>query len=326
VPTFEALLASRHVVAGLVCQPDRPRGRGHKVLAPPTKVLAESRDIPVFQPLRLKDEALMDALGALHADIGVVAAYGRILPDALIALPARGMINVHASLLPRYRGAAPIQRAVMAGDDVTGVTIMRVVRELDAGPMLAAKPIPIAPDATSVDVERELAVAGADLLVATLDKLAGGEAVPEIAQDDRLATHAPKIGRADGLIDWSRSAAAIHNLVRALHPWPHAYSYLQGERLLIHRTKADAKPGAKPDPVRFPRLGPRIGPANRGNLTGSGFPGSMLAAEHDRLDVMTGDGVLRILDIQPEGKRVMTAREWLAGRRDLKGRFTRDAS
>ena len=303
VPTFEALLASRHEVVGLVCQPDRPRGRGPKVLAPATKVVAEARGIPVFQPLRLKDPELMSQLGALNAGIGVVAAYGRILPDPLIALPTRGMINVHASLLPRYRGAAPIQRAVMAGDAATGVTIMRVVRELDAGPMLAAAPIAIDNDATSVDIERALAAVGARLLVDVIDRLETGEAIHEIPQDDRLATHAPKIERADGVIDWSRSASDIHNQVRGLHPWPHASTYLGAERLLIHRSSP-----------------------NREYSTGLNIPGSVITASSDGLSVATGDGVLRVLEIQPEGRRVMPVRDWLAGHRTViaGARFTRE--
>ena len=271
VPTFEALLASRHEVTALVCQPDRPRGRGQRVLAPPTKVVAEAHGIPVFQPLKLKDPELMETIGALGSDIGVVAAYGRILPDAFINLPARGMINVHASLLPRHRGAAPIQRAVIAGDDTTGVTIMRVVRELDAGPMLAAKAMPIAADATSVEVERALATIGAQLLVETLDRLDAGEAIAEVPQDERLATYASKIEREDGRIDWSLPPRRIHDLVRGLHPWPHAFAYLNSERFLIHRT------------------------------------------------AIAGDGSLQILEIQPEGKRVMSMRDWLAGRRDRSG-------
>ena len=311
VPTFEALLASRHEVADLVCQPDRPRGRGQKVLAPATKLVAEAHGLPVLQPLRLKDPDLMAAIGALEADIGVVAAYGRILPDALIALPRRGMINVHASLLPKYRGAAPIQRAVMAGDDVTGATIMRVVRELDAGPMLAAVPLPIAPDATSVDVERALAASGAALLVETLDRLGAGEAIAEVPQDDRLATHASKIERADGAIDWTAPAPDIHNRVRGLHPWPHAFTYLDGERLLIHRTSLNSSR------MNIP------GVPNREYSSGMNKPGAVLAASADGIDVATGDGTLRILEIQPEGKRVMPARDWLAGRRDLHAaRFT----
>lgn len=298
VPTFEALLGSRHRVVGLVCQPDRPKGRGQHVVAPPTKVVAEAHGVPVFQPLKLKDEALMAAIGALGADIGVVAAYGRILPDAFIALPTRGMINVHASLLPRYRGAAPIHRAVIAGDDVTGNTIMRVVRELDAGPMLAAAPMPIGPDVTSVEVEGALAVSGAALLVETIDRLDAGDAIPEIAQDDTLATYAAKIERADGLIDWSATARDIHNRVRGLHPWPHAFTHLAGERVLIHRTAVD-----------------------RENSTGLSIPGRVVGAAPEGLDVATGRGVLRILEIQPEGKRVMAVRDWLAGRRTAPSAF-----
>lgn len=298
VPTFEALLASRHAVVGLVCQPDRPKGRGHHVVPPPTKIVAEAHGVPVFQPLKLKDDALMAAIGALNADIGVVAAYGRILPDAFIALPARGMINVHASLLPRYRGAAPIHRAVMAGDDVTGTTIMRVVRELDAGPMLAAAPMPIGPDATSVEVERALAASGATLLVETLDRLDAGDAVPEIPQDDRLATYAAKIVRADGAIDWSAPARDIHNRVRGLHPWPHAFTHLAGERVLIHRTAVD-----------------------RENSTGLSIPGRVVSSSPEGIDVATGRGVLRVLEIQPEGKRVMPVRDWLAGRRTAPSAF-----
>ncbi len=294
VPTFEALNASRHDVVGLVCQPDRPRGRGQKIVAPATKVVAEAQAIAVFQPLRLKDPELMTALGALNADIGVVAAYGRLLPDAMIALPRRGMINVHASLLPKYRGAAPIQRAVMAGEDATGATIMRVVRELDAGPMLAAVTLRIGQDATSLDIEHALAASGAALLVDVVDRLDAGEAIPEIPQDDRLATHAPKIERGDGAIDWSEPAVRIHNRVRGLHPWPHAFTFLNGERVLVHRTSP-----------------------HREHASASSTPGTVVAAGQEGIDVATGDGVLRILEIQPEGRRVMAARDWLAGRRDL---------
>ena len=295
--TLEALLASRHEVVGLVCQPDRPRGRGQKVLEPPTKAIARARGLPVFQPVRLRDESFMAQLAELGADIGVVAAYGRLLPDALIALPARGMINVHASLLPKYRGAAPIQRAVMAGETETGATIMRVVRELDAGPMLASVRIPIGADETSVDVERTLAAAGAALLVETLDRLARGEDVPEVEQDHGAATHAPKIERADGLIDWAQPAARIHDQVRGLHPWPHAFTFLDGDRLLIHRTAKTAAPIA-------------------------GAPGTFTVEPGGRLTVATGDGALEVLEIQPEGRRAMPAAAWLAGRRAIEaGRF-----
>lgn len=300
VPTLDALLHSRHEVVGLVCQPDRPRGRGQKVVPPPTKLVAASAGVPVFQPARLKDAGLMAELGALDADIGVVAAYGRLLPDAFIALPARGMINVHASLLPRYRGAAPIQRAVMAGDTETGATIMRVVPELDAGPMLAAVTVPIGPDDTSVDVERALATAGAALLVATLDRLDRGEVVPEVAQDHAAATLAPKITRGDGLIDWSRPAAAVHNQVRGLHPWPHAFTFAGHERLLVHRARPVADGAAPADAA-----------------------GAFTVTSGGRLLVTCGTGVLELLEVQPEGRRAMPAAAWLAGRRGVRdGRFT----
>lgn len=297
VPTFEALLASSHDVVGLVCQPDRPRGRGQRVLAPPTKEVALAHDVPVFQPVKLKDDTLMRELGELRADIGVVAAYGRLLPDTFIALPARGMINVHASLLPKYRGAAPIQRAIMAGESETGVTIMRVVRELDAGPMLAAERTPIDPDDTSVEIERVLAVSGARLLVETLDRLAREEDVPEIPQDHEAATYAPKVERADGAIEWNASARRIHDQVRGLHPWPHAFTYLDGERLVIHRTRPSSAGAA--------------GPAGSFSVTES------------RLVVAAGDGALELIEVQPEGRRAMPAAAWLAGRQALRtGRFT----
>src|SRR5581483_4358437 len=192
VPTLDALIASRHPVAAVVTQPDRPRGRGHKVADAPVKARAAAAGIPVLQPERMKDPALLAQLRALHADLGVVAAYGRILTDDLLAIPRLGMINVHASLLPKYRGAAPVHRAVIAGESETGVTIMRVVKALDAGPMIASATRPIAPDETSDVVERDLAQIGARLLVAAVDDLAAGRA-SETPQDDTAATYAHRL-------------------------------------------------------------------------------------------------------------------------------------
>jgi methionyl-tRNA formyltransferase len=236
VPALARLLDSRHRVTLAVTQPDRPSGRGQRRQAPPVKDLARAHGIPVQQPERLKDDAFLSGLRELNADIGVVAAYGRILPDALLQVPRLGLINVHASLLPKYRGAAPVHRAVMAGERVTGVTIMRVVRELDAGPMLAAAERPIDPNETSEVVERDLAELGAALLVRTLDELAAGRA-REVPQDDAQATYAPKISREDGAIDWRQRARAIHDQVRGLHPWPHAYAFLDGARYVVRRTR-----------------------------------------------------------------------------------------
>src|SRR5215218_11362071 len=193
-PTLRALLDSPHHVVGVVSQPDRPRGRGHKTGIAPVKELALAAGLPVLQPERLKDAGFLDAFVRLGADLGVVAAYGRIIPEVVINTPRLGLINVHASLLPRYRGAAPIQRAVMAGDAETGITIMRIVKELDAGAMFAKAVRPIPLEATSGDMERELAALGAHLLVEVVDAIAAGTAQQE-EQDAAQATYAPKITR-----------------------------------------------------------------------------------------------------------------------------------
>jgi methionyl-tRNA formyltransferase len=288
VPTLQALIDSPHDLVALVSQPDRPKGRGHRLVPTPTKAVAESHRVPVLQPDRIRDDTFMRAISELNLDLAVVAAYGRILPDALLALPRLGMVNVHASLLPEYRGAAPVHRAVIDGRTETGVTIMRVVRELDAGPMLAAVRRPIAPDETSVEVERTLALLGAPLLLSVVDQLAAGVAV-ETPQDDALATYAPKITKAEGVIDWSLPAVRIHNLVRGLQPWPLVSGWLDGRRYLLHRTELS-------------------------NEATAGEGGTIVEAAGGSLKVAGGDErALRVLQIQPEGKRVMNAREFLAG-------------
>ena len=290
VPTLAALIRSRHPVVALVSQPDRPRGRGHHLAATPTKEVAAGSNIPVLQPTKLREQPFLDRIAALQPDLGVVAAYGRILPDALLRVPRLGMINVHASLLPLYRGAAPVHRAVIAGDEVTGVTIMRVVTELDAGPMLATVTRPIGPDETSVDVERGLAEAGASLLLDVVDRLAQGS-VAEVAQDEARATYAPKLLKSESPIDWSLPASAIHNRVRGLQPWPMASSSLDGLRVLLHRTAVD-------------------------EVVNHAAAGTVVEARGDVLAVAAGDGkVLRILQLQPEGRRTMSVREFLSGRR-----------
>jgi len=290
VPTLEALVASRHEVVTVVTQPDRPRGRGQRVSDAPVKTTALARGLPVLQPDRAKAPEFLAALSALAPDLGVVAAYGKILPQSLLDIPRLGLLNVHASLLPAWRGAAPVHRAVMAGDTETGVTIMRVVLALDAGPTLTRRVRPIGPDETSVEVERDLAAIGADLLVAAVDDLAAGRAV-ETPQDDSRATYAPRLTRDDGAIDWRRPAVDLHNQVRGLHPWPHAFTFLDGTRYLLHRTAV----------------------ADR---SAQGEPGTVLVAAGDVFVVGTGGpSPLGLLEIQPEGKRVLDARAFLAGRR-----------
>jgi len=243
VPVLERLLEAGHAVAAVVTQPDRPRGRGYFVQESPVKRAAHAHGLEVWQPDRLKDEAFLARVRALELDLAVVAAYGKILPEALLAIPRRGFLNVHASLLPKYRGAAPVHRAILAGERETGVTIMRVVAELDAGPILARRPRPIGDEETSVEVEADLARLGADLLVEVLAELARGP-VPETPQDPAQATYAPRLTRADSPIDWRRPARALHDQVRGLHPWPHASAALEGRRLLIHRTRVVESPPA----------------------------------------------------------------------------------
>jgi methionyl-tRNA formyltransferase len=323
VPSLVGLIGSRHQVVGLVSQPDRPKGRGHRVQVTPTKQIAVERGIPVFQPERIKDPWFVEQLAALESDLGVVAAYGRILPDPVLSVPRFGMINVHASILPKYRGAAPVQRAIMAGETETGVTIMRVVRELDAGPTFAMRRRPIGEDETSLDVERGLAELGVGVLVEVVDAIAEGRSV-ERPQDEARATFAPKLTKEDGRIDWTLPADLIQNRVRGLHPWPLASACLNGARILIHRAKAAAPP-QKASPQNVPATFSGKVPAT---LVGGAVPsvdvraqpGSIVAVDSDAIIVLCGDGnFLRILNIQPEGSRAMTVREYLAGHKILPG-------
>jgi len=294
VPSLEALLDSPHRVAAIVSQPDRPRGRGQRLQPTPTKLIAQAHGIPVLQPAKIREDAFLDRIRALAPDLGVVVAFGRILPDALITIPRLGMINVHASILPRYRGAAPIQRAVMAGDRETGVTIMRIVTELDAGAAFATQTVPIPPEATSGDMEAALASVGAGLLLRVVDSLERGDAV-EAAQDHSQATFAPKVTKEEGPIDWNWPATVIHDRVRGLQPWPLASTTVSGRRIVLRRTAIAS--GHAPSE-----------------------PGRIVRALGDELVVACGSGsALQIRELQPEGKRTMTAREFLVGRGVVEG-------
>jgi methionyl-tRNA formyltransferase len=298
VPTLNRILQSRHLAVGVVTQPDRPSGRGHHVTYSLVKQRATAAHVPVLQPERLRDPAFLDALAALRADLGIVAAYGKILTEAVLAMPPLGLLNVHASVLPRYRGAAPVHRAVIAGERETGVTIMRIVKALDAGPMLAVARRPIGPDETSEQIERDLANIGADLLAQTLDDVAGGR-THETAQEDSDATYAPRLTKADGTVDWSWPADRVHNLIRGLHPWPHAFAFLGDRRIILRRSTVASTSATSAD------------------------PGTVLDAHGENLLVAAGVGSLRLLEIQSEGRRAMTPREFLAGHAVAPGdRFT----
>jgi methionyl-tRNA formyltransferase len=302
VPTLRHLLESSHTVAGVVTQPDRPRGRGQKVSDAPVKALAIERGIPVFQPDRLKPAEVAETLRGWNADLGVVAAYGRIIPEHLLSIPRLGMINVHASLLPKYRGAAPVHRAVMNGDTETGVTIMRVVKELDGGPMFAKVTRRIGPDETSDVVESGLAEMGSQLLLTVVEQLAAGTPHEE-PQDDSQATYAARLIKEEGRVDWTQSPKQIHNQIRGLYPWPHAYTYLNGARVILRRstvvTSHDTSPHKIPVNVRT--------------------PGTILEVTSQAIHVATGDGELAIIEIQPEGRRAMRVHDFVLGHRITPG-------
>lgn len=300
VPTLDALVASRHSVVAVVTQPDRPRGRGQTVLEGAVKARARQAGLAVLQPPSIKDPGFLTQLADLRADLGVVAAYGKILTETVLATPRLGMINVHASLLPKYRGAAPIQRAVAAGATDTGITIMRVVKALDAGAMLGTVHRPIGPDETADEVERDLARLGGPLLVQTVDRLAVGP-IDEVPQDDRLATYAHRLTKEDGRVDWTQSARRVHDLIRGMHPWPHAYAFLNGQRLILLRSSVEEGMEGSPGAA----------------------PGTILEAKGDTLRISTGAGAINVRELQAEGKRPMHPREFLSGHRISAGdRFT----
>jgi methionyl-tRNA formyltransferase len=276
----------------VITQPDRPSGRGQRVVAPPVKLAAVEHGIPVWQPTRLKDDLFLDQLRALETDLGVVAAYGRILPDPLLAVPRLGLINVHASLLPNWRGASPVHRAVMAGQPETGVTIMRVVTELDAGPMLASATCAIGPEETSPELERRLAGLGASLLRPVIEALEGGT-LREVPQEHARATFAPRLTKEEGPIDWSLPAEAIRNRIRGLQPWPMASTWVAGKRLIVLASRR----------------------AGDTHAVDGVAPGTVIDARV-RLVVACGEGTaLELTQVQPEGRRPMAAREFVAGHR-----------
>jgi methionyl-tRNA formyltransferase len=303
--TLERLVASAHHVVLVVTQPDRPRGRGHHVVASPVKTFAVERGIPVLQPERLRDPSFLDALAGYRLDLAVVAAYGRILPAALLPVPRLGMINVHASLLPRWRGAAPVHRAVLAGDKETGVTIMRVAPALDAGPMLAKVHVDIGPHETSAVLESRLATLGADLLVATVDRLAAGP-IAETPQSDEHATYASRLERSESRVDWDQPAPDIHNRIRGLQPWPVATVMWRGRRLRLL--------GSVPEDLNDEKSHRAV--ESDENLSRRDFlPGTIVAVDEDSFVVACHPGAVRIVRVQVEGRAPAAVREFLHGHR-----------
>jgi len=290
-----AILARGFDVPLVLTQPDRPRGRGLKMAPRPVKILAASRALPVLQPASLKTDETCALLRAIRLDVLVVAAYGLLLPPAVLAWPRHGCLNIHASLLPRWRGAAPIQRALQAGDAETGVTIMQMDAGLDTGPMHDVERIPIAPRETGGTLHDKLAAAGAHAIVAVLERLAHDGAIRGVPQPVEGVTYAAKITRADAAIDWRGSAPAIDRQVRAFDPVPGACTWRNGELVKVWEAEPTVVAGRRGD------------------------PGEVLAADATGIVVACGQGALRVTAMQPAGGRRMTAAAFVAGRRIAAG-------
>lgn len=289
VPPLEALLA-QHEVALVVTQPDKPAGRGKRMAAPPVKTVAQAAGVPVIQPASVRrasgPSSVIAELRATGAELAVVVAYGKILPRAVLDAFPRGCINVHASLLPRYRGAAPIQWAVINGETETGVTIMQLDEGMDTGPMLLKQRLAIEPDDTAGTLFERLAPLGAQALLAALDGLAAGTLVAE-PQDPAAATHAPMLTKADGHVDWGQSARAVRDRIRGVDPWPGAVTDLGGEPLKLFQ----------------PTL-----------AQGQGQPGAVLGVDERGLVVACGQGAVAVAAVQAPGRRRMDARAFASGR------------
>ncbi len=288
VPSLRIVAQSCDLLA-VVCQPDRPAGRGRELAMPAVKTAALDLGVPVIQPTKMKDGTLAAALRALELDVAIVAAFGRILPRDVLAVPRLGCINVHASLLPRWRGAAPIQRAILAGDAETGITIMQMDEGLDTGPIHRMARMPIDPYVTQGELFDRLAGLGAQALAQFLDEFP--DVPPPQPQPEEGIVHAPPLTKAEGRVDWQRSTTALVDHVRGMDPWPGAFTSRGADELKLFR----ARPSAHP----------------RATLA---QPGEVLGVDAEGLHVATGDGAIAIADVQPAGKKRMPARAYAAGR------------
>lgn len=288
-PTLQMLIDRGEDVIAVVTQPDRPKGRGQKTLPTPVKALAEKDGIPVLQPAKVRAPEFIEVMKEMKPDIAVVVAFGQILPKALLEIPRFGCINVHASLLPRYRGAAPLNWCIINGETETGVTTMLMDVGLDTGAMLVKKSTPIDPDEDTQSLHDRLSILGAEALAETLDLLAAGKLVPE-KQDDSLSCYASMLKKEDGLIDWNRDAQIIKNKVRGMSPWPGAFTYLDGKLVKIYRVRT------------------------KETLTGRvETAGTVLRADRDGIEVACAAGAIIIDELQLEGRKRLPAGEFLAG-------------
>lgn len=300
VGALEAILQAGHQVAAVVTQPDKPKGRGKEIQMTPVKACALSHGITVFQPVKVKEKEAVETLREYHADIFVVAAFGQLLSEEILSMPRYGCVNIHASLLPKYRGAGPIQWAIINGEEKTGVTIMQMDKGLDTGDMLLKEEVSIDPKETGDSLHDKLAAVGAGLIVEALAKLERGELVPE-KQKEEETCYAKRLQKSMGRIDWQQSAKKLDCLIRGLISWPGAYTVLRGKNLKIWEVEAvgESESAAKrwseqPDPVHT-------------------VPGTVVGVEKDAFYVKTGTGLMKVLAVQPEGKKRMPVKEFLLG-------------
>jgi methionyl-tRNA formyltransferase len=284
--TLQGLIDAGCNMVGVYTQPDRPKGRGKQLAAPPVKELALQYEIPVLQPHKLREPDAVAELEALRPDLIVVVAYGQILPKSVLDIPAHGCINVHASLLPKYRGAAPINKAIVDGETETGITTMYMDVGLDTGDMLVKKTLAIGPNETAGELHDRLAILGRETMEETLQQLCAGTLQREV-QNDELSTYASMMKKEDGRIDWSRTAQEVHNQVRGLDPWPGAYTTLNGELLKLAGTSPETE--------------------------GDGTPGSVMGADQSGVRIACGDGSLLINELQLAGRKRLKAGDFLRG-------------
>jgi len=287
---LDALLSSEHQIVGVFTQPDRPAGRGKKLMPSPVKVLAEEKGIPVFQPVSLRPQENQQLIADLQADVMVVVAYGLILPKAVLEMPRLGCLNVHGSLLPRWRGAAPIQRSLWAGDTETGVTIMQMDVGLDTGDMLYKLSCPITAEDTSATLYDKLAQLGPQGLLATLTQIATGTATPEI-QDETQVTYAEKLSKEEALLDWSLPAEQLERCIRAFNPWPMSYFVIEDQPVKVWKASVI-------------------------NSQAKVEPGTIIEANKQGIQVATAEGILNLESLQPAGKKAMNAQDLLNSRRE----------
>lgn len=300
VPTLEALIAHHEVIA-VVTQPDKPKGRGKAMACPPVKETAMAHDIPVYQPVRVREESFVGTLRELQPDVIVVVAFGQILPESILNIPPYGCINVHASLLPRYRGAAPMQWAIINGEKETGITTMYMAKGLDTGDIIDTVVIPIDPKETGETLHDKLSAAGGKLILQTLEELEAGTA-KRIPQDDAKSSYAGMLTRELGEIDWTKSAVEIERLIRGLNSWPSAYTYLHGKTLKIWDADV-AQSDARQEETALSKTA----------------PGTVTAVKKDCFYVQTGDGQLKVNEVQLQGKKRMSVQAFLLGNRIEKG-------